>query len=109
MSMVLMDSSRFQLENVDNYMEKITPQHLESIYTRYTSILSEFINLAEKNKFKPNKGFQLYVIVKGIESLHHIFRFLLLYTCNIDLVYYHSHKAYYYYIEFIDQISKDDH
>ena len=109
MSMVLMDNSRFQLENIDNYLNYISRNNLKQLYSKYLSIVCEFITLAEKNKFKPNKGFQLYIIVKGIESIHHIFRLLLLYTCNMDLVYYHCHKAYYYYIEFMDQISKDDH
>ena len=109
MSIVLNDVSRFRLDNLDNYKSQLDMSSLGIIYMKYIYIISEFFDLIKKNKFKPNKGFHLYVVIKGIETIHHIFNFLLLYTCNIDLVYFHCHKAYYYYIEFMDQISKDDH
>lgn len=109
MSIVLNDVSRFRLDNLDNYKPQLDMKSLDIIFMKYTHIICEFFDLIEKSKFKPNKGFHLYVVMKGMETIQHIFNFLLLYTCNIDLVYFHTHKAYYYYIEFMDQISKDDH
>ena len=41
--------------------------------------------------------------------IKHIFNILLLYTNNLDLTVYHSKKSYLYYIEFISQISNDQH
>jgi len=109
MSVALNDISKFALDNLDNYRNKLNMNCLNHIFINYTHIICEFFDLIEKNKFKSNKGFHLYVISKGIETIQHIFTFLLLYTCNIELVYFHTHKAYYYYIEFMEQISKDDH
>jgi hypothetical protein len=37
----------------------------------------------------------------------HVFKMLLLFTCNLDLTYYHCQKSYSYYIEFIGQIGDD--
>ena len=109
MSIILNDASLYRLENADNYKAKLDSTSLSILFMKYIHIIGEFFDILEKNKFKPNKGFQLYVVIKGIETINHIFKFLLMYTCNIDLIYFHSYKAYHYYIEFMDQISKDDH
>lgn len=109
MSIALNDVSHFRLDDLGNYRSQLDTSSLNLIFMKYTLIVCEFFDIIEKNKFKSNTGFQLYVVTKGIETIEHIFKFLLLYTCNIDLVYFHAHKAFYYYIEFMDQISKDDH
>lgn len=48
-----------------------------------------------------------YILINGFNMLKHVFTQLLLYTKNIDLTYYHSQKAYYYYIEFISQLNEN--
>jgi hypothetical protein len=46
--------------------------------------------------------------MRGLETIIHVFSMLFYYTQNLDLTYYHSQKAYYFYIEFIEQISDDN-
>jgi hypothetical protein len=38
----------------------------------------------------------------------HVFSVIFYYTKNLELTFYHSQKAYYYYVEFIEQISDDN-
>merc|ERR1711991_36992 len=45
----------------------------------------------------------------GVESLTHIFTFLIFYTKNMPLTYHHCEKSLFYYIEFIGQIGDDNH
>jgi len=64
-------------------------------------LIFEMINMKNIDCYK-------YIIERGIETIIHVFSFLLYYTKNIDLTFYHSQKAYYFYIEFIEQISDDN-
>ena len=50
----------------------------------------------------------IFIIERGIETIMHVFSMLFYYTKNLDLTFYHSQKAYYFYIEFIEQISDDN-
>ena len=50
-----------------------------------------------------------FLINRGFETLAHCFRQLFMYTKNLELTCFHCKKAYYYYIEFIGQISDDTH
>jgi hypothetical protein len=63
--------------------------------------------MSEKIKMK-NKHYYKFVFERGIETIIHVFTNTLYYTKNIDLTFYHSQKAYYVYIEFIEQISDDN-
>ena len=54
-----------------------------------------------------NQSKYFFVLQRGIETITHIFRNLLLYTKNIELTIYHCKRAYIYYVEFIGQIGDD--
>jgi hypothetical protein len=45
---------------------------------------------------------------RGLETLIHVFSVVFYYTKNLELTFYHTQKAYYFYIEFIEQISDDN-
>lgn len=97
------------LNNTDLYKEKLTIKDVNYYTVRYVNIVKEFLELGLKYKYKVNIGFHKYVIMKGLETLNHIYCYILLHTSNIQLATSHSQKAFYYYIEFIEQISKDEH
>ena len=63
--------------------------------------------ISEKINIK-NKQYYIYIFERGIETLIHIFSMIFYYTKNLELTFYHSQKAYYFYIEFIEQISDDN-
>jgi len=79
------------------------------MFSKYMSLVAEFCAQAE-DSIKVNKlEYFSYVSVKGLETLTHVFRMLLLYTKNLDLTIYNCKKALYYYLEFIGQIGDDNH
>jgi hypothetical protein len=63
--------------------------------------------IAEKINIK-NKQYYVFIFERGIETLIHIFSMIFYYTKNLELTFYHSQKAYYFYVEFIEQISDDN-
>jgi hypothetical protein len=55
-----------------------------------------------------NKPYYRFIFEKGIEMLIHIFSLIFYYTKNLELSIYHMKKSYYFYIEFIEQISDNN-
>jgi hypothetical protein len=101
-----LEYSQYLLNNVDNYKPIIQNTPCE-ILTKFTKVLIEYMRLiSEKNNIK-NKQYYIFIFERGIETLIHIFSMIFYYTKNLELTYYHSQKAYYFYIEFIEQISDD--
>jgi hypothetical protein len=99
--------SQYLLYNVDNYKSVIQNTPCE-IVTKFTVVLIEYMRLiAEKINIK-NKQYYIFIFERGIETLINIFSMIFYYTKNLELTFYHSQKAYYFYIEFIEQISDDN-
>ena len=101
-------SSNMLLNDANNYQTKYTIIPTEA-FTKYIGLLTEYlVNSVEKISIRNNIYFN-YVLVKGIETINHIFRLILLYTRNLELTYHHCQKAFPYYIEFIGQMGEDHH
>ena len=106
MKLVTAEYSQYLLNNVDNYKTIVQNTSCE-ILTKITKVLIEYMRLiSEKNNIK-NKQYYIFIFERGIETLIHIFSIIFYYTKNLELTFYHSQKAYYFYIEFIEQISDD--
>jgi len=90
----------FSLKNAENY--KHGPFLINVICNKYVDLLIEFCNSMLDNNLKQSNSIQ------GINTLTNVFLHILYYTQNIDLTYFYCQKSYYYYIEFINQISEDD-
>ena len=96
------------IQNVDNYNSKFqdTPS---TIFIKYSTIINEYLKHCFDNIYIQNPIYYTYIIKRGLDTLTHIFNILLLYTKNLDMIYYNCQKAYIYYIEFIGQIGDDNH
>lgn len=97
-------SNKFILQNLDNYNKYITDNYSTILY-KYIDIINNYIILSFDYSYLYSNN---NIIKKGIETLHHIFNVIFLYTLNLDLTCYHCDKAMYYYIEFISQMSGDN-
>ena len=54
-----------------------------------------------------NKHYFKFILIRGLETITHVFHYILFYSKNLEMAYYHSQKSFYYYVEFIGQISED--
>jgi hypothetical protein len=105
---LLLDNSHFILSNIANYKPVLT-NNINEIITKLTRVLSEYLRfIIEKLIIKKNKFYNKYIIERGLNTIFHIFSILLFYTKNLELSFYHSQKAFYLYVEFIEQISDDN-
>ena len=95
------------ISDKDNYKNSLKFSSFEYI-NKYSLLIKEYLaQCKEKIVFK-NKNYHHLVITRGLYTIDHIFCFLLLYTKNIELTHYHTHKSLYYYIEFISQIGDNN-
>jgi hypothetical protein len=102
-----LDFGHFVLYNTDNYNPNIT-NTLQEIITKFSDIVIEYMRfISEKIKIK-NKKHYIFIFERGIETLMHVFTMIFYYTKNLELTGYHTQKAFYFYIEFIEQISDDN-
>jgi hypothetical protein len=101
------ENPKYAINNVDNYYKNINYSY-HDILTKFVSSLTEYLVLvSEKIHIKKTDCYN-FIIERGVDTISHVFSIILYYTKNLDLAFYHSQKAYYFYIEFIEQISDDN-
>jgi len=100
--------SNYSLQTLDNFKSDLTiPPSF--IIEKYVNLVIEYLNyIIETHKIK-HKQISTFIVVRGLETLTNVFYHILYYTKNIDLTYFHTQKGYYYYIEFVEQITEAHH
>jgi|UniRef100_A0A6C0CL25 hypothetical protein len=96
------------LNNVENYNDQID-QNECILFLKYIGLIHELIEIATDNIYIQKEVYLKYILITAIKNVSYIYNFLLLYTKNLDLTIYHTQKSILYYIEFITQISDDNH
>lgn len=96
---------QYALHNPENFRNSINHNSVE-ICSKYITIIIEYLKFSVENttNIKPQNCLN-YIIVRGIETLTNVFNNILFFTKNLGITFFHSQKAYYFYIEFIGQIS----
>jgi len=100
--------SRNHIQNIDNYKNTFD-ETTNTIFNKYLLIIKEYLEHSNTNIYIQNEKYHNYVLKRGISTLNHIFKLMLIYTKNLDMVYYNCQKSYMYYIEFIGQIGDENH
>lgn len=96
------------LQNTDNYKANFECGTSE-IFAKYLGLVTEYLIQCAEGIYIRNPIYYRYILCKGIDTITHVFRLLLLYTKNLPLTYHHCQKSFYYYVEFIGQIGDDNH
>lgn len=102
-------NTKYNLNNSDNYNNYLR-YNLKEIIDNYIYILLNYILLFDakininKNQ-NNNNNIIFFIFKKGISTINHIFLFILYYTKNLELVFYHLQNSYIFYIEFIEQLN----
>lgn len=98
----------FSLDNYDNYYKKIN-YDVSEILDKYINLTNEFLKFILEKTKTTNNNYDKFIIIRAYETVTNVFNNIFYYTKNLDLTFYHCQKSYYYYIEFIEQISQDQH
>lgn len=102
-----LDNSNLILYNISNY-KPLIDNTVTEILNKFISIIVEYMQIITDKITIKNKLQYKFIFQRGIEMLTHIFTIIFYYTKNLELTYYHTQKAFYFYIEFIEQISDDN-
>jgi hypothetical protein len=98
----------YSLNNVENYKSTLNYSINDILNKHYLLIVEYFKFITEKVHLK-NPACNKFIIIRGLETISHVFNNILYYSKNIDLAFYHGQKAFYFYVEFIEQITDDQH
>jgi hypothetical protein len=101
------DIINYSLQNIENYKKNIDC-HFSEIIKKYSYIIIEYLKYIMKTiQFKKNKIIK-FIILRGLNTITHVFKYILYYTKNLNITFYQCEKAFYFYVEFVSQISEDD-
>lgn len=103
----LVKEMNFSLRNEDNYKKDLDTTHSQ-ITSKISYLFIEYLKFIFENINIKNKEFAKFVIIRGLNTIIHVFRYILYYTKNLDLTYFHCQKSFYFYVEFVGQILEDD-
>jgi hypothetical protein len=101
---IIIQPPHFSLHIDDNYKQHIDVP-ISVLKDKYTLIVCDYLKYITE-KFKK---FSTFIIIQGFETITNSFNYIFYYTKNIDLTYYHIQKSFYLYVEFIDQITEEQH
>ena len=98
----------YSLHNVDNF-NKTLDISLNDVVNKYTELVVEYLKFIYENIKVQNLTYSKFIVTRGLETITNVFSIILYYTKNIDLTYFQCQKSFYYYIEFIGQITEEQH
>lgn len=95
------------LSNVALYNKEIT-YDISEIMNKFGDLIIEYFRFViENQKLIILKNFK-FIIIRGLKCIINVFNYFLLYTKNLNITYLYGQKAYFYYVEFISQITGED-
>jgi hypothetical protein len=93
----------FLLSNENNYYLKIK-SHYEDIVKSFCNLINFYFSFSMENMNIKDKD----IFFAGLNVIQHIFRIIFLYTKNLELTFYNTQQAIYFYVEYISQITDRD-
>ena len=72
----------------------------------FNDLLNDYLNHMNQSELLKNIPNSNYIVCLGINSIIHIFKIFLNRTKNINTTYFHCQKAFYCYLEYIEQLNK---
>jgi len=95
------------LKNKESY-NKTLDSNVKEILDCYIYVISEYYVIINSNLKINNSIKKKFIIRRGLDTLTHIFNYILYYTKNIKLTMEYLEKSIYLYIEFIEQINQTE-
>ena len=101
------EETNYSLNNPDNYKKSLDCS-VGVVASKYAEILIEYYKSIYSSIHLKNPTYSKYIIIRGLDTLTNVFLSVLSYTKNVELTCFHCQKAFYFYVEFIEQISDDE-
>ena len=104
---VISKEKNYSLQNSENYRKDFNC-NISEVVEKYSELIVEYFKFIMENIKTKNSSLTKFIIIRGLDSITNVFLHILYFTKNIDLTYFHSQKSYYFYVEFVGQISDDE-
>ena len=101
------NNKKTNIFEVKNYNKSLTVIE-EDVMSKFCELVNEYLFHITENIIIQDRNYYIFILLRGLNTIKHIFNTMLLYTKNIDLTVYHTKKAYLFYVEFIGQIGDDN-
>jgi hypothetical protein len=102
----LNEDNNYSLHNIENF-KKMLDTNINDVVNKYNELIIEYLKFILDNIKIKNIIYLKFIIIRGLETITSVFNHLIYYTKNLHLTFFHCQKSFYYYVEFIDQISDD--
>lgn len=99
--------NNYSLHNSENYKSALDCD-VSEVIKRYSFLIVEYFKFITENIKIKNTGLAKFIVIRGLDTITHVFLHILSSTKNINLTYFHCQKSFYFYVEFVGQISEDD-
>jgi hypothetical protein len=107
MKSVTIKENNFSLYTSENYKKELDYE-ISVITQKYSELIVDYLKFAIENLKNKKDKLLKFIIIRGLDTITHVFLFILYFTKNMELTYFHSQKSYYFYVEFVGQISDDE-
>ena len=104
---ILEKDNNYSLQNDKNYKIELTCD-INEVVKKYSQLIVEYINFIYENIKLKKLHFLRFIIIRGLDTITNVFNYILYFTKNIDLTYFHCQKSFYFYLEFVGQISEEE-
>lgn len=97
----------YSLRNAQHYNKELevdltdATAKIAQLFVVYVTFMTETLRL-KKSKLSR------FIVSRGLDTVVNVLHPILLYTKNMDVAYYHCQKAFYFYAEFVGQITEED-
>lgn len=107
MKTLVKNDSIYSLHNIDNFYPSLEI-NITGLMHKYSDVIVNYFHYIHKNISSKNKVLNKFIITRGLDTITHVFLYLLHYTNNSTIALYYCEKASYFYVEFVTQISTDE-
>jgi len=83
--------------------------NINEILNKSKLLIIEYLKLFNEKVNLKNTEYNKFILIRGLETISNVFNQILYYSKNMDMAFYHGQKAFYFYVEFIEQITDDQH
>lgn len=97
----------YSLHNNENYKKELDYE-IGDIIDKISQLLMDYFKFIIENIKLKKTNFSRFIITRGLDTIINVFNHILFYTKNLDVTYFHCQKAFYFYVEFVGQISEDE-
>lgn len=107
MKTLVKNDSMYSLHNLANFYPTLET-NTSILMNKYSDVIINYFHYIHKNISSKNNVLNKFIITRGLDTITHVFLYLLHYTNNSSIALYYCEKASYFYVEFVTQISTDE-